>query len=174
VCGLDILLRYSNTPGVLASPPAEWPSNVSVARSSHRSNLLLFIHPQCPCSRASLGELASIIACCRNTVETTVFFSVPLEAPAGFQQGDLWNTAADIPTVRVLVDGDSAAARRFGARTSGQAILYNARGRLVFNGGITAFRGHSGDNDGLDAIVALLEGVNPQRHTAPVFGCALF
>jgi hypothetical protein len=172
--GLVTLLRYSNTPGVLASPPAEWPSNVLVARSPQRSNLLLFIHPQCPCSRASLDELARIIACCRNAVQTTIFFSVPPQAPAGFQHGDLWNTASAIPTVRVRVDQEATAARRFGARTSGQALLYDTRGQLIFNGGITAFRGHSGDNDGRDAIVALLEGSHPARHTTPVFGCALF
>jgi hypothetical protein len=172
--GLSALLRYSNTPGVLASPPAEWPWNVPVARSSQSSNLVLFVHPQCPCSRASLDELAHIIACCRNAVRTTVFFSMPPQAPADFQHGDLWNTAAAIPAVRVLVDREAAAARRFGARTSGQALLYDSHGRLLFNGGITAFRGHSGDNDGRDAIVAWLDGANAARHTTPVFGCALF
>lgn len=172
--GLAALLRYSNTPGVSASPPAEWPANEPVARSYQGSNLLLFVHPQCPCSSASLDELAHIIACCRNAVTTTVFFSTPPQSPAGFEHGDLWKTAAAIPAVRVLVDQKAAAARRFGARTSGQTLLYDSQGRLLFNGGITAFRGHSGDNDGRDAIVAWLGGANPARRTTPVFGCALF
>jgi len=171
--GLLALLRYSNTPGALAKPPEEWPRAASIAPSSQRSTFLLFVHPQCPCSRASVGELARIIACCKDSVDTTVFFVVPRQAPAGFEQGDLWNSAASIPSVRVVIDKDAVAAKQFGARTSGQALLYDQGRRLAFSGGITAFRGHSGDNDGRDAIVALLRGQRPQHITTPVFGCAL-
>ncbi len=53
-------------------------------------------------------------------------------------------------------------------------MIYDAAGQLAFEGGITSFRGHSGDNDGRDAIVALLRGQRPQRRATPVFGCALF
>jgi hypothetical protein len=65
------------------------------------------------------------------------------------------------------------AARRFGASTSGQTLLYNMAGRLVFNGGITIARGHSGSNDGRDAVVALLSGLVPMHTITPVFGCSL-
>ncbi len=172
--GIVILLRYSNVPGAPAEPPAEWPAAAPVALSPRHSTLLVFVHPQCPCSRASIGELARIIAFCKDQVDTTVFFEVPPGAPAGFERGDLWNSAAAIPTIRVVADRNAAAARRFGARTSGQTLLYDRSGRLVFNGGITAFRGHSGDNDGRDAIVALLRGEKPRHRATPVFGCALF
>jgi len=172
--GSIILLRYSNTPSTPADPPKVWPSAAPVAASPQRSTLLLFVHPQCPCSRASLGELARIIACCKDQIDTTVLFCVPPHVPTGFERGDLWNSATHIPTIRVVVDANAAAAKRFGARTSGQALLYDRGGRLVFNGGITAFRGHSGDNDGRDAIVALLRGQKPRHRTTPVFGCALF
>jgi hypothetical protein len=172
--GLLILLRYSNTPSASASPPKEWPATASVAPSARRSTLLMFVHPQCPCSRASLGELARIIACCKDSITTTVFFSVPDQVPVGFERGDLWDSATSIPGVRVVVDKDAASAKQFGAKTSGQALLYDSRGRLVFSGGITAFRGHSGDNDGRDAVVALLSGQKPKHSRTPVFGCALF
>lgn len=174
VAGLAILVRYSNTPGTPAAPPREWPAAASIPRSKQHSTLVLFVHPQCPCSRASIGELARIIARCRNDVETTVLFTVPRDAPSGFERGDLWNSAVAIPTVHVLVDSNAADARRFGARTSGQAVLYDRYGRLSFNGGITVFRGHSGDNDGRDSILQLLSGLEPRHRTTPVFGCALF
>jgi hypothetical protein len=118
--------------------------------------------------------LAQIIACCGKQVETTVFFYFPPDTGSEWAHTDLWESAASIPAVRVLADRDAAAARRFGARTSGQVLFYNARGRLAFNGGITASRGHSGDSAGRDAIVSLLRGEDPQRRTTPVFGCALF
>jgi hypothetical protein len=172
--GLGILLRYSNTPGQAAQPPAEWPAGAVVQPSQNQSTLLVFVHPQCPCSRASIGELAGIIASCKDQVRTTVFFSVPPGKSLDFTHTDLWASAASIPTVRVLADPDGAEARHFGVRTSGQVLLYDRRLRLAFNGGITAFRGHSGDNDGKDAVVSLLRGQQPRRHTTPVFGCALF
>ena len=48
----------------------------------------------------------------------------------------------------MLRDDDGAEARRFGAETSGQTLLYDARGALAFSGGITGARGHAGDNAG--------------------------
>jgi hypothetical protein len=52
-------------------------------------------------------------------------------------------------------------------------ILYDAAGRLRFSGGITAARGHAGDNLGRSAIVELLEGDSPTATATPVFGCSL-
>ena len=72
-----------------------------------------------------------------------------------------------------MEDRDGPVARAFGASTSGQTLLYDAAARLVFNGGITAARGHSGSNDGRDALVALLNAAVPRRRTTPVFGCSL-
>ena len=174
MAGLDILLRYSNTPGAVAQPPLEWPAGAPIQPVSGQFTLIAFVHSQCPCSRASLGELERIIACCKEQVQTTVFFSIPTGTPPGFGQTDLWETATRIPTVRVLADSNATEARRFGARTSGQMLLYDRRRRLVFSGGITAFRGHSGDNDGRDAIVSVVRGETPRHRTTPVFGCALF
>jgi hypothetical protein len=56
---------------------------------------------------------------------------------------------------------------------SGQVLAYDGQGRLAFNGGITASRGHEGDSAGRSAVEAMLAG---RRHaaTAFVFGCLLF
>jgi len=136
--------------------------------------LVVFAHPQCPCSRATIEELARIVACCSPKMETTVLFYAPSTMPRGWTKTDLWDSAVAIPGVRVLDDAEGSTARRFGVHTSGQTLLYDASRHLVFNGGITAFRGHSGDNDGRDEIVALLRGETPPRRGTPVFGCALF
>jgi hypothetical protein len=70
-------------------------------------------------------------------------------------------------------DPDGAIAQAFGAYTSGQVLVYGADGGLLFNGGITASRGHEGDNPGRAAIVARLRDQVPAPSTASVFGCAL-
>ena len=74
-----------------------------------------------------------------------------------------------------MVVDDGREARLFGAATSGQTMVYGRNGHLLFSGGITAARGHYGDNAGASAIGALLEQPTPQsgRKTA-VYGCALF
>jgi hypothetical protein len=83
--------------------------------------------------------------------------------------------------VRVVADTDGADARRFGAIASGQTMLYGSDGRLQFTGGITGSRGHEGDNAGVDAIEAALQGDRSgldgdrtARTSTFVFGCLLF
>ena len=86
----------------------------------------------------------------------------------------IWHSAAAIPNVTVVRDDDGLEARRFGAATSGQSLLYDVNGRLLFSGGITGSRGHSGDNAGRTAMLALLQHAPPGRDSAFVFGCSLF
>jgi hypothetical protein len=73
----------------------------------------------------------------------------------------------------VLDDADGAESRRFGAAASGHVVAYDAAGRLRFHGGVTASRGHEGDNAGADALVAILRGGKPAITSAPTFGCAI-
>src|SRR5206468_5995539 len=86
---------------------------------------------------------------------------------------DLFDAAAAMPGVEVHIDDGGKEARRFGSATSGMALLYDASGRLVFNGGITSARGHAGDNAGSAAIIAALQGDAAVRNQAMVFGCQL-
>jgi hypothetical protein len=72
------------------------------------------------------------------------------------------------------VDIDGIAAKRFGAATSGHVIVYDPSGSLVFEGGITAGRGHQGDNTGQIAIIDIVEGRIPTVNHMPVFGCEIF
>jgi hypothetical protein len=102
-----------------------------------------------------------------------VLFVHPDAAPADWEKTDLWQSAAAIPGVSVFTDTNGVEAQRFGAQTSGQTILYDAQGKLLFQGGITAGRGHEGDNAGEDSIVALVHGEEPVVRKTPVFGCPL-
>jgi hypothetical protein len=132
----------------------------------------MLAHPHCPCTRASIGELALLMAHVQGRLTATVLFLSPSDMPAAWEQTDLWEDAAAIPGVTVMRDADGAEARRFGAVTSGQVIVYDASGRVLFSGGITPSRGHAGDNQGRSAIVALLDG-DPSVRGSRVFGCSL-
>jgi hypothetical protein len=97
----------------------------------------------------------------------------PASEPVGWAQSDLWRSAAAIPDVRMVVDDDGRESKRFGVAVSGHTLLYDARRRLVFSGGITAARGHEGDNAGRNAIEGLLVDGTARVARTSVFGCFL-
>lgn len=181
--GFISLLRHELTPGTPGDAPQEWPPQSRLPRIAERATLLMFVHPRCPCSRASLGELAVLADRCRTPVQILVACVIPPDAnPQAWENTDLWKLAGEIPRVQVCRDGGGSEADRFGARTSGQTMLYDVNGRLLFEGGITASRGHHGDNAGRDALELLLQcqagGQSGQcghsgRTGTCVYGCPL-
>ena len=172
--GFAGLWKYKSTPGAPgAATPAQWPSQATVARSAQRATLLVFAHPRCACTRATVTELARLLSRLHERVDATVLFWTPHDAPADWDRTDLWTSASRIPGVTVLRDLDGREASRFAVATSGGAVLYDASGRLLFKGGITSARGHEGDSFGQERIAALLTTGTADRADAPVFGCAL-
>src|SRR5436309_12091604 len=75
--GISVLWKYSTPPGHPAAPPAYWPWNAPIKRKEGRPTLLMFAHPQCQCSRASLGELAIIMAHAGAQLDAQVLFYLP-------------------------------------------------------------------------------------------------
>jgi len=171
--GLTMLWAYAETPGRPAIADAAWPAGANLARDAHTPVLLLFLHPQCPCSRATIGELARLLARAPAPVATYAFFYRPADAEAGWERTDLWDSAAAIPGVHVMSDERGAQARVFGAFVSGQTLLYGATGSLLFSGGITGARGHEGDNPGRTALASMLASGRTDTVRTPVFGCYL-
>jgi hypothetical protein len=172
--GMGNLWGYENAPGASAQPPLSWPAESQIQRSPDRATLVVLVHPHCPCTRATIGELASLMAHSQGRLTADVLFLKPAGFSEDWEKTDLWQSAASIPGVNVLVDGGGAEAFRFHAATSGQTILYDAEGRLLFSGGITSARGHSGDNEGRSAIESLVTSGTADRAETSVFGCPLF
>ena len=170
--GLWTLWSYQNAPGTAAAAPAAWPAHSRLPRPGDRPVLVLALHPQCPCSAATLAELSRLLAHAATTPDVYAIFVSPDDAATSWVESSTWRAAAAIPGVRVIRDA-GAEARRFGARVSGQVIAYDADGTLQFAGGMTASRGHEGDNAGRSALAAWLAG-RPHAATAFVFGCYLF
>ena len=171
--GMKQLLDRDSDPGTPAAAPAQWPAASSIARRPGVPTLVLLLHPHCPCTRATLGELSRVVARTRGRFAIELLFVVPKGKPARWAHGDLWRSATELPGAHVTLDPEGLEARHFGAFTSGQALYYDARGRLRFSGGITPGRGNSGDNAGADAVVALATFVEPAFCDTPVFGCPL-
>lgn len=173
--GLWMLWAWDNKPGASANARAQWPAESALGRDRGGPTLVMLVHPQCTCSRASLTELAELLARARPRPKTFVLFLKPAGFADGWERSDLWTTASGLPGVTVIRDNEGREAARFGAATSGQTFLYDARGALLFSGGITGARAHAGDNAGRSSVVTLLNGTGPAPASkTSVFGCPLF
>jgi len=162
--GFAALAGYQASPGAAAASEPVWPAGTALAAPGGPT-LLVFLHPECACSRATLGELDRLLVFFRGRVDVRLVFSAPGRT--------LRERAARLSGVTPVDDPGGIEARRFGATTSGHAFLFAADGRRLFAGGITAARGHHGDNAGAAALRAHAEG-REAPGTAPVFGCPLF
>jgi hypothetical protein len=171
--GFRVLVDYELQAGEPAVAPDQWPADISLRLDATRSNLVLFAHPQCPCSRASMTELAAILTRCPKELRATVCFFDPEGEPASWTHSSLWRTAAAIPGVEVVADRNARLAARFGSSTSGQVFLFDRDGHRIFSGGITGARGHEGENRGRNLVIALARGELCTVSATPVFGCSL-
>jgi len=171
--GFAVMLDYQYAGGRSGLPPGHWPKGTSIALDPSRDTLIMFAHPKCPCTRASIEELNRVMARCHDKVATHVLFFRPCAFPRDWTRSGLWQSAAAVPGVEVEEDADGAEARRFCAQTSGYVLLYSCRGQLLFHGGITGGRGHGGDNAGERAVVGLITGGGGAAFQTPVYGCSL-
>ena len=69
--GMRILLNYENSSGLPTTPPPVWPANSKLQRAQGRPTLVVIAHPHCPCTRATIGELALIMARLQHQVSAT-------------------------------------------------------------------------------------------------------
>ncbi len=140
--GVIEIARYETTPGETSEAPATWPSASEIRRAPYGVTVVMFVHPDCPCTEASRTELAEI----KRT------------AP---------------PTASFFITSDREEAHRFGAKTSGDVVVYDIVGKRRFSGGITGSRGHVGPNVGHEMVEMLVHGRTTASYELPVFGCAL-
>ena len=170
--GSGWLIHYSFAAGEGGRAPATLPPAFVSRTSPPRPLLLLPLHPRCPCSRATLHELARVLTRASNSCDVTVLMYRPGEQPDGWMEGSLLEECQRMH-LQVRPDPDGRVAASMGVFTSGGVLLYDRSRRLRYQGGITGARGHEGDNEGEDALVQNLDGTGRSRTSMPVFGCPL-
>jgi hypothetical protein len=172
--------EYTTYDAVASQPAQAWPVDTNLQLAKDRPTLLLFMHPRCPCTRASLRQLERILA--RNSLaedqqpHLIIAASIPENASLQWRDSDTLRSALALPRAQVAWDVGGREARRFGVVSSGAVRLYNKDGRLVFQGGVTVSRGHDGDNVGSDRLLATLRepaSIAERPESIPVFGCRL-
>lgn len=172
--GAAAMVSYATRPGTPAAAPASWPSTTELPRAAGRWTLLLFLHPRCPCSEASLTELGRLLEEPLPPLDAHLVFLDPSEEGAAWTRTSLWRRAQALRGVRLHEDLDGREAARFGCRTSGEALLYDPEGQLAYAGGLTVARGHEGPGEGCARLRRALESSGGASLRGAVFGCPLF
>jgi hypothetical protein len=162
VAGFAMWSTYDATPG---EEPAE-------PEPTDGPRLVVFLHPHCPCSRATLREFATVLPEVPAGVPVEVILVQPPGAEPGWEAGPIRDLAAELPDVVVTIDRDGTEAAIAGVTTSGHVVYTNAAGEVKFSGGITRSRGGLGDSSGKRALIAALHG-EAATATSPTFGCSL-
>jgi hypothetical protein len=171
--GFGWLALYESRPGSTGAASQDWPESSGLIRDPERWTLLLFLHPRCPCSRASLEELSGLLSENANRVRAYVVCCKPPGAPPGWEKTATWRQATAMKDAEVYCDDNDKERSRFGPETSGHVLLYDPNGRLRYSGGITRARGQTGGNAGRSAVESFLRGESPAMREEPVFGCLL-
>lgn len=175
--GLGLWSSYAARPGAGPQAPLEWPMGSSVERALDRPTLLVFAHPRCPCTRASLENLDRLLTNFRGPLRAELLLWTPAgldpNGAEAFADNSVLHRARAMPGVATQLDPGGVLAAHFGARTSGTALLFGPDGALRYAGGLTFARGHEGEGVATAQLLAAL-GQAPTEvvHTA-VFGCSL-
>ncbi|HEV7281811.1 MAG TPA: hypothetical protein VGN57_16540 [Pirellulaceae bacterium] len=161
-----------------ASAPEKWPQESGLERAIDRPTLLFFVHPRCPCTRASIRQLEMLLGGSeltpRQRPKLIAVATLPADAAEDWRSTTAMEDISQLPNALVNWDVGGIEASRFGAVTSGTILLYDADGARVFAGGITASRGHEGPNVGCDRLAAALRHNDRSLpEPTPVFGCRL-
>lgn len=167
-----VQVRYDSTPGTASTIKNSWPSNCKIVRSVKTKTLVMVLHPHCPCSRASLQQVASIMNS-KNSPKCLLLFYTPSSFAKDWEKTDLWNQALEISGAELISDIDGIEAQKFGGITSGQTYIFDKAGILNFSGGITIARGHSGECANLAIAKNALEDKFAVSNVTPVYGCPI-
>lgn len=170
--GLVWMTDYSTRPGLPADVSAKLPPDIFSESGAKLPKLILFIHPQCPCTGATFAELERLVASTYGLARIKIIFYRPNDQPLEWIETKYWHRAKNIPGVEISSMTEEEI-EKFGVITSGQTLLYDAEGNLLFSGGITLARAMEGDNKGRQIIEKYLHEGKILSGETPVFGCSL-
>jgi hypothetical protein len=173
LAGSRALMRYeygSATPG---QPPSQWPARSRLRPPRDQFVLVMVAHPDCPCTRASVAQLEELMARLNGKLAAYVLFNKPEAILGQVRASELWKKAENIPGTSVVYDLHAEESLAFGGLVSGQTMLYDPAGHLVFTGGLTSARGREGASAGAGAVLLRVVGNPNAIANTPVFGCSL-
>ncbi|MDQ8196538.1 hypothetical protein QEH56_00170 [Pelagicoccus enzymogenes] len=159
--------------------PLSLPPQLQTFASAEKPiTLFMAVHPDCPCTGASLEQVDRLIARNPDSIRLVGLVRGGEESAAhsehDFQTGTYWKRLSAMPNAQPVADANGALARLLGTHASGATIAYDQSGNLRFQGGLTASRGHAGPSRALTELESIARQSAPlELCTTPTFGCAL-
>lgn len=179
VCaGMFAFWDYSFTQGEASATPVEFPRGSLVTRIDGQPCLIMFVHPMCGCTNASVKQICRLLQDIRSTGHSVPHLTFVVRQPSRTEPAwcstSVLQLCGSIPGASVIQDYDGHESRRFGVTTSGTCCLFNRNGQRTFVGGITIARGHEGPAPGASQLKTAITDQRVIDEGFPVFGCALF
>jgi hypothetical protein len=168
------------TRAAVQAPLERWPTASRLVRDSGAPTLVMFAHPYCECTKASLAELRELAPRLEGKVRSYILFARSAKESVESSRSENRILAESIHGVTIVDDQEAREADRFGATTSGQIMLFDAGGEVLFTGGIGPLPHYAGRSPMLLSLIAAIEslsgggpmGARVQMPNA-VFGCEL-
>ena len=173
LAGFVTLHAYEATPGPAGRSPEGWPASSRLAPSRGRADVLMALHPRCPCTIASLESLAEIVRESSGAATVRLLAYRPDGSPEGWGAAGIRRAAETVPGAIVVDDPGGVEARRFGLGTSGAIVAFDASGRTRFSGGPTSGRGVAERSAGGASLGEVLANRGPARADCQTYGCPL-
>lgn len=171
------LIAYGTTPGPSSLPPTQSPlrpaSDELQFSAATDWEVVMAVHPKCPCTVASLNELKRLLTQVDNNVSCRFLVYHPVDTGPDWIDGKITSRLSQFPQNTIQADEAGKAALELGMQTSGAVVVFDPHGKTRFHGGITVSRNHEGDNLGVRSISMLIQGQTPPLSSTPVFGCRL-
>ncbi|WP_166831099.1 RedB [Thalassoroseus pseudoceratinae] len=177
--GYVILMDYSSRPG----PEAEVLSTITEDEltqfSGHkqgRPTIVLFYHPKCPCTFATVRSLERLSMRFHNEPQIHAVAYCPENKTDVWIESRTTSSLRSLPGSRVHIDREGRMCQQFGVTTSGHILVYDSDGHLTFSGGTTSSRGHEGDCAASQELVRIVNSETTAIDVctkSPVFGCSI-
>ncbi|QDV47128.1 hypothetical protein Enr13x_70370 [Stieleria neptunia] len=181
--GFIQLTDYSSRPGRAGQAPrqltdlalleASWTGDVPGIPLGEMPTLLVFYHPKCPCTAATVRVLERLQPRFKPTLRIIAVAYCPPDQDDAWIESRTTTALSNLTGTQTVIDRGGKLSEQFGALVSGHLLLYGADGRLTFSGGITPYRGHEGDSP---SSLDLLRRINAPPDDCgqwAVFGCSI-
>ncbi|SMP75553.1 AhpC/TSA family protein [Neorhodopirellula lusitana] len=178
VVGMSQLMSYSNTPGETRTTvpqviPTELISTTLSDEKRAQSKVLVFYHPHCPCTRATIRSLQRLESMFAPDTQIVGYAYQPASKDDNWIETTTTQALRSLQNATVLADRDAQACEDFEIVTSGHVLVYDHNGELKFSGGITPSRGHEGSCASGTAFLNSVNGKTNAEQSWPVFGCPI-
>lgn len=181
IFGMKMMMTHETDAGPRTPTTTVAKTDLFTIQNLHQKpySIVMFAHPHCVCTKASLAELRWLAEHCSERAQIIIMFVKPEGAPDDWLNSENWQLAQSISGATTQIDEHATLARKFGAMTSGHAFLIDREGEILFSGGITQARGVEGESDGRRALYVLtMQSAHSDARVTPaetnVFGCLLY